>query len=273
MLVLSRRVSEKLVLSGLGISIEILKVGRKAVKLGIVAPASVAILRSEVARLGHQQFDDAQPSERHRFRNQVNALSLRLHLIQAHLQRADFAQARAAWEDLLAAIRLAKEETVSVSPETTAIGETDVRLLIVDDNPNERQLLSGLLHLNGFHADTVADGDEALRYLNSGPLPHCILLDINMPRVDGSRVIRSIRSDERYQHIRVFGVTGEGPPLDDDMPDGLRGFDGWFQKPLDPTMLLKAITEIDYSDSVLQSSFSSLITQPAVTPESFHGIC
>lgn len=273
MLVLSRRLSEKLLLSGLGISIEILEVGRKAVKLGIVAPASVAILRSEMARHGHQQFEDVRPSERHRFRNQVNALSLRLHLIQTHLQRAEFAQAGAAWDDLLATFRITKEETVSVSAETTALGATDVRLLIVDDNPNERQLLSGLLHLNDFQADTVADGDEALRYLNSGPLPHCILLDINMPRVDGSRVIRSVRSDERYQHIRVFAVTGEGPPPNDDMPDGLRGFDGWFQKPLDPMVLLKAIKEIDSSESALQSSFSSLITQQSVTPESFHGIC
>jgi CheY-like chemotaxis protein len=134
-------------------------------------------------------------------------------------------------------------------------------------------LLAGLLRLNGFHADTVSDGDEALAHLSSKPLPHCILLDINMPRVDGNRVIRSVRSDDRYQHIRVFGVTGEGPPPDDDMPGGLRGFDGWFQKPLEPMELLRAITEIDFSDSVLRSSFSSLIMPQSTNKESFYGLC
>jgi carbon storage regulator CsrA len=273
MLVLSRRSSEELLFPDLGMSIKVLDVGKRLVKLGIAAPASISVLRAEVARRCDQQADDIQPSERHRLRNLVNALSLRIHVIQKHLDLGDFAQAATVWESLLSALHTAEGDMVEGSLETAALRSEDLRILIVDDNANERQLLAGLLRLNGLHADTVSDGDEALAHLSSKPLPHCMLLDINMPRVDGNRVIRSVRSDDRYQDIRVFGVTGEGPQTNDDMPEGLRGFDGWFQKPLEPGELLKAISEIEFFDSVLGSSFSSVNMQPKSNYESFCDIC
>lgn len=270
MLVLSRRESGKLLFPGLGISIEVLRVGQTLVKLGVIAPASVLVVRDEVTRPGLRD-GYLEPSERLQFRNRINELTLRLQLIQKCIDHADYSEAVLVWEDLLAALnRTGGSVQVDSLRSESPICEA-VRVLVVDDNANERQLLVSLLRLSGFHVDVAADGDEALCFLSTNPLPHCVLLDINMPRVDGNRVLRSIRGDSRYQHLCVFGVTGEEPRSELEMPGGLRSFDDWFPKPVDPDQLLAAIKRSGNSTAMSPASFSSLSSDHVGVQESIHG--
>ncbi len=65
------------------------------------------------------------------------------------------------------------------------------RLLVVDDEPAVRDLITLRLELAGYHVDTARDGYEALERL-SGPRPEAMILDVNMPRMDGFEVLRSV---------------------------------------------------------------------------------
>ncbi len=118
------------------------------------------------------------------------------------------------------------------------------RLLVVDDNHNERELLKAALVIHGFLVDTAKDGDDAIRHLSDNELPNAVLLDMNMPRQTGETTLRCIRSDSRLSHLRVVGISGQQPDLRA-LPDDLRGFDGWFSKPLALEQLLAFLNEVN----------------------------
>jgi CheY-like chemotaxis protein len=88
--------------------------------------------------------------------------------------------------------------------------------------------------------DTVEDGSKAIDYLNANPKPDFILMDMCMPNLDGASAIRQIRQSPAFDDVEIFAVSGQTPKL--------AGIDmsrnriaNWFQKPLDPRILLSAI--------------------------------
>jgi two-component system OmpR family response regulator len=76
----------------------------------------------------------------------------------------------------------------------TAMTVPEARLLVVDDEPNIRELLSASLRYAGFDVATAADGQEALR-LARGSRPDLLVLDVMMPGVDGFEVVRRMRGE------------------------------------------------------------------------------
>lgn len=80
------------------------------------------------------------------------------------------------------------------------------RILVVDDNPANLQLLMNLLTKNGYTAHPVPESELALRFAQSTP-PDLILLDIVMPGMDGHQVCRQLKSDERTRNIPVIFMT------------------------------------------------------------------
>ncbi|MCR9200790.1 MAG: response regulator [Planctomycetaceae bacterium] len=96
------------------------------------------------------------------------------------------------------------------------------RLLIVDDDPADvflaRQALS--LFDEGLQIDDVSDGQQALEFLQQRghktgpPLPHFLLLDINMPRLNGLDTLKAIRSDDRLKSLPVIILTTSTAPND-----------------------------------------------------------
>lgn len=88
------------------------------------------------------------------------------------------------------------------------------RILIIDDSPDDVTLTLRALKKNNITnaVDIATDGEEALRYLfppdnTPGPLPALILLDLNMPKVTGVEVLRSIRADARTRYLPVVILT------------------------------------------------------------------
>ncbi len=69
------------------------------------------------------------------------------------------------------------------------------RVLIVDDDHDIRQTLHIMLADEGYHVETAADGDAALRILGASREPLPVFLDVMMPRVDGVEVLRAVASD------------------------------------------------------------------------------
>lgn len=84
------------------------------------------------------------------------------------------------------------------------------RILIVDDSADNRALLSVLLKAQGYAIISTADGATGLAWLRSGdPLPDVILLDLQMPVLDGVGFRELQRIDERLKDIPVVLMTGE----------------------------------------------------------------
>ncbi|HEY9281950.1 MAG TPA: response regulator [Pyrinomonadaceae bacterium] len=83
--------------------------------------------------------------------------------------------------------------------------------MVVDDNPTLRELITVLLQSSGYNVVEAEDGREAVRLVRSG-CPDLILMDIQMPGMDGldaTRMIRSIRELCRMP-IVAFSAYGEG---------------------------------------------------------------
>lgn len=95
---------------------------------------------------------------------------------------------------------------------------TKAEILIVDDTPPNIQLLSAMLHNNGYSVREANNGPTALQSVRSRP-PDMVLLDIRMPGMDGYEVCRQIKADERFRSIPVIFVSAL-----DEQTDKIQGF-------------------------------------------------
>ena len=90
-------------------------------------------------------------------------------------------------------------------------GETNdpsLRALIVDDDENYRFLLSSIVSRFGFTTATAGDGTQALELLDIAPPFDLLLIDLEMPRVNGLETITSIRADPRFAEAFAVMITG-----------------------------------------------------------------
>jgi signal transduction histidine kinase len=79
-------------------------------------------------------------------------------------------------------------------------------ILIVDDNPNNLQMLAAILQKDGFKVRPALSGELALRAIQSHS-PDLILLDVRMPGMDGYETCRRIKADEQQRHIPVIFIS------------------------------------------------------------------
>ncbi|MEU1393705.1 MULTISPECIES: response regulator transcription factor [unclassified Nonomuraea] len=87
----------------------------------------------------------------------------------------------------------------------------EARLLVVDDEPNIRELFSASLRMAGFEVLTAADGREALRVAEEST-PDLVMLDVMLPDIDGLAVAGRLRS--RGRRVPVLFVTAKDTPED-----------------------------------------------------------
>jgi chemosensory pili system protein ChpA (sensor histidine kinase/response regulator) len=80
------------------------------------------------------------------------------------------------------------------------------QVMIVDDSLTVRKITSRLLAREGFDVVTARDGVDALELLDEHT-PDVILLDIEMPRMDGFEFARTIKADSRHSHIPIVMIT------------------------------------------------------------------
>src|SRR5688572_10873151 len=114
-------------------------------------------------------------------------------------------------------------------------------ILIVDDSPANLKVARVALESEGFAVITAADGEEAWRML--GDLePSLILMDLQMPGLDGFEVTRRIKSDPTRRHIPVIAVTAYAMKGDRERALAA-GCDGYIAKPIDPILLPELVAE------------------------------
>ncbi len=116
-------------------------------------------------------------------------------------------------------------------------------VMIVDDSPTERHVLSEMLAKNGFQVIPVESGEAALTRAKE-VLPDLILMDVVMPGLNGFQATRAITRDEATKHIPVFMCTTKGQETDKIW--GIRqGASDYIVKPVDQEELLSKISALD----------------------------
>lgn len=85
-------------------------------------------------------------------------------------------------------------------------------ILVADDDPALLKLISAVLDGEGFLVATAKDGKEAYAALKSGANFLAAIVDINMPYIEGTDLVKFMRSDERFAKIPVIIMTGDHDP-------------------------------------------------------------
>jgi cyclic di-GMP phosphodiesterase len=140
------------------------------------------------------------------------------------------------------------------------------RVLIVDDLPENREILLGLLETEGYALEAASDGQEAVERALADP-PDVILMDVAMPRLDGFEACRRLKSDERTHLVPIVLVTGL-VAREDRIQGIAAGCDDFLTKPVDSEQLLartrnllrtKALVdELERAENVLVSLANAL---------------
>ena len=107
-----------------------------------------------------------------------------------------------------------------------------MKALVVDDAPDVRLLADMVLSMAGFTVTAASSGSEALRKLESGDLPDIVLLDVQMPDVDGWETLSRVREDPRTAELPIVLCTVKGLP-EDSLKGWSLGCDGYLGKPFD----------------------------------------
>jgi CheY-like chemotaxis protein len=114
----------------------------------------------------------------------------------------------------------------------------EVRVMVVDDMVDSAETLAAVLELNGYTVRAVTSGEAALQLVEQF-CPLCILIDIQMPGLNGHDLTRQLRS--RYGgDLVLVAVTGAGCP-DDRLSSDFAHFDHYLRKPVDLELLEKLL--------------------------------
>jgi len=122
------------------------------------------------------------------------------------------------------------------------MNDDDVRVVVVDDFIDAAEALAETLTMSGYKVWVATDGASALTLIETHK-PHCVLLDIGMPGMDGNQLTRALR--ERYgDDIVLIAVTGREHD-DARVSDTFARVDHYLQKPVDPDVLRKLLPPVD----------------------------
>lgn len=116
------------------------------------------------------------------------------------------------------------------------------RILLIEDNEQNRYLAKFLLERQGYQVDSAADGASGVRAA-SQQLPNLILLDIQLPQMDGYAVARALREIRELDGTPIVAVTSYAM-VGDREKSLASGCDGYIEKPIDPATFVSTIEHI-----------------------------
>jgi CheY-like chemotaxis protein len=158
-----------------------------------------------------------------------------------------------------------------------------LRVLVVEDNLINQQIVEELLQIEGVVVSKAGNGVEALAWLDAhsaspntltpaGQEPPCdlILLDLNMPEMDGWECARRIQADPRWRNLPLLAMTAHALQQERDRCLAL-GMQDHITKPIDPQLLYSRLQHwgsLHYRTVTGESTHVALLSQPA--PRSNH---
>jgi len=117
------------------------------------------------------------------------------------------------------------------------------RALVVDDSKAVQKVGCRVLTELGFETLCAGDGEEALEVLQEGRLPEVILIDWNMPKMDGIKLAETLREDNRFFGVALLMVTSENNEKNRQYALS-RGVDDYLAKPYDRLALVEKLVEL-----------------------------
>jgi len=156
-----------------------------------------------------------------------------------------------------AAVIAAHETRQHTPPPDPAPAPERPLVLLVDDSISVRRLAQHLLVSHGWQVATAADGLAALQLLQEGLLPRLMLVDIEMPGMNGLELLRRLRQEPRWQQLSVVMLTAhEAGPVSQQALD--MGAQAYLTKPYTPQQLLAQVRR--YTSAALPGEASSPAT-------------
>lgn len=116
------------------------------------------------------------------------------------------------------------------------------RILVIEDHKALRILLNGILKKD-FEVTTKVNGLDAMAYLASGNIPDIILLDVEMPKMDGLGLINNLTCSGFFKNIPIIVVSGNEDDATKEKCYDL-GVKHYFNKPFNPKTLKSKINEV-----------------------------
>lgn len=118
------------------------------------------------------------------------------------------------------------------------------KILVVEDNDMNMQLVEFLLEEGGYDIVKAASGEEALAITrdDDAGAPDLILMDIHLPGMDGLSVVRAMKSDDRTRRIPILALTAHAMRGDKDRFLEA-GCDGYISKPIDVKTFISSIEQ------------------------------
>lgn len=114
-------------------------------------------------------------------------------------------------------------------------------ILIVEDQPDNRQILRDMLRHAGYRTEEAVTGEDAVARIAADP-PDLVLMDLQLPGLDGYATTRRIRSDPALPAMPIIAVTSFAL-AGDDLKAREAGCDDYIAKPYSPRMLMRKIRE------------------------------
>jgi two-component system cell cycle response regulator DivK len=115
------------------------------------------------------------------------------------------------------------------------------RVLVVEDNEKNMKLVRDVLQASGYTTLEATTGEEAVE-LALSQAPALVLMDVQLPGIDGVEALDRLRDDERTASIPVLALTAQA--MRGDREQFLEaGFDGYLSKPMDVVELINAVRQ------------------------------
>ncbi len=104
------------------------------------------------------------------------------------------------------------------------------KILIVEDNEDSRELVIKVLKNKGYQMIEASDGEEGIEKAKT-EMPHLILLDISLPKLDGYEVAKRLKSEKDFEDIPIVALTAHAMKGDREKIL-IAGFEGYISKPI-----------------------------------------
>jgi two-component system cell cycle response regulator DivK len=115
-------------------------------------------------------------------------------------------------------------------------------ILVVDDNPQNLKLARVLLAGEGYAVRTATDAEDALRVLAEFT-PRLVLMDLQLPGMDGLELTRRLKADPRYRSMVIIALTAYAMKGDEEKALGA-GCDAYVAKPIDTDALPRIVCQL-----------------------------
>jgi two-component system cell cycle response regulator DivK len=117
------------------------------------------------------------------------------------------------------------------------------RALIIEDTPDNMKLITFLLNRSGYETIEAETGQKGIELALAEPRPDFIILDIQLPDINGDEVLKIIRSSEVNGSIPIIAMTSYAMSGDREKLLAA-GCNGYLEKPIDPLKVMEQIREI-----------------------------